>query len=65
MASNEILEELYEARRQIMAQIKEEYGNDFSAYFRDIHERTVRSGHPIANLPQRRIKRVEPKDTDP
>ena len=51
-ATNPILEELYAARAQIMAQ----YGNDLGAYLRDAAERTKTSGHPIAKIKQRSIR---------
>ena len=51
-ATNPILEELYAARAQIMAQ----YGNDLGAYLRDAAERTKTSGHPIAKIKQRTIR---------
>ena len=50
--TNPILEELYAARAQIMAQ----YGNDLGAYLRDAAERTKTSGHPIAKIKQRTIR---------
>ena len=50
--TNPILEELYAARAQIMAQ----YGNDLGAYLRDAAERTKSSGHPIAKIKQRTIR---------
>lgn len=52
MTPNPILEELYTARAQIMA----EYGNDLGAYLRDAVERTKKSGHPIAKIKQRSIR---------
>jgi hypothetical protein len=52
MTTNPILEELYAARAQIMA----EYGNDLGAYLRDAAERTKASGHPIAKIKQRTIR---------
>ena len=52
MTTNPILEELYAARAQIMA----EYGNDLGAYLRDAAERTKTSGHPIATIKQRTIR---------
>ncbi len=52
MTTNPILEELYAARAQIMAQ----YGNDLGAYLRDAAERTKTSGHPIAKIKQRTIR---------
>ena len=51
-ATNPILEELYAARAQIMAQ----YGNDLGAYLRDAAERTKTSSHPIAKIKQRTIR---------
>ncbi len=62
MTTNPILEELYTARAQIMA----EYGNDLGAYLRDAAERTKTSGHPIAKLKQRTIRytgSAKPDDT--
>ena len=50
--NNPILEELYAARAQIMAQ----YGNDLGAYLRDAAERTKASGHTIAKIKQRTIR---------
>ena len=52
MATNPILEELYAARAQIMAQ----HGNDLGAYLRDAAERTKTSGHPVAKIKQRTIR---------
>jgi hypothetical protein len=52
MATNSVLEELYAARAQIMA----EYGNDLGAYLRDAAERTRASGHRIAKIKQRAIQ---------
>ena len=52
MTSNPILEELYAARAQIMA----EYGNDLGAYLRDAAQRTKASNHPIAKIKQRTIR---------
>lgn len=50
--TNPILEELYAARAQIMAQ----YGNNLGAYLRDAAERTKLSSHPIAKIKQRTIR---------
>ena len=50
--TNPILEELYAARTQIMAQ----YGNSLGAYLRDAAERTKLSSHPIARIKQRTIR---------
>jgi len=52
MTTNPILQELYAARAQIMA----DYGNDLGAYLRDAAERTRASGHPIAQIKQRTIR---------
>ncbi len=52
MTSNPILEELYAARAQIMA----EYGNDLGAYLRDAAQRTRAPNHPIAKIKQRTIR---------
>ncbi|MGB6043965.1 MAG: hypothetical protein WBF93_12470 [Pirellulales bacterium] len=52
MTANPILQELYAARAQIMAN----YGDDLGAYLRDAAERTRVSGHPIANIKQRTIR---------
>lgn len=52
MATNPILEEIYAARTQIMA----EYGNDLGAYLRDAAERTKASGHPTARIKQRSVR---------
>jgi len=52
MTVNPILDELYAARAQIMAK----YGNDLGAYLRDAAERTRASGHPIAQIKQRKIR---------
>jgi hypothetical protein len=56
MATNQILEELYEARAQIM----EQYGNDLSAYLHDAAERTRESNHPVAKIKQRRVRGTTP-----
>ena len=52
MTANPILQELYAARAQIMA----EYGNDLGAYLRDAAERTKASDHPVAKIKQRTIR---------
>jgi len=54
MTTNLVLEELYAARAQIMTK----YGNDLGAYLRDAAERTRASGHPIAKITQRTIRRT-------
>ena len=53
MTTSSIFKELYAARAQIMA----EYGNDLGAYLRDAAERSKNSGHPIAKIKQRAIRR--------
>ncbi len=50
--TNPILEELYAARAQIMAQ----HGNDLGAYLRDAAKRTQIASHPIAKIKQRTIR---------
>ena len=52
MATNPVLEELYAARAEIMA----EHGNDLGAYLRDAAERSKASGHPVAKIKQRTIR---------
>jgi len=52
MTTNPILQELYAARAQIMA----EYGNDLGAYLRDAAVRLKESGHPMAKIKQRTIR---------
>ncbi len=50
--TNSILEELYAARAEIMAQ----YGNNLGAYLRDAAVRTKLSSHPIARIQQQTIR---------
>lgn len=52
MIPNPILQEIYSAREQILA----EYDGDLAAYIRSANERAKASGHPIAKLPQRKIR---------
>lgn len=52
MPANPILEELYAVRRQIM----NEHGDDLAAYLHAESERLKASGHPIANIKQRKIR---------
>ena len=59
MAANSILQELYAARTQIMA----EFGNDLGAYLRDAAERSKNSGHPVAQIKQRAIRRSTPANS--
>ena len=49
--TNPILEELYDIRRQILA----EHKNDLSDYFRAGLAHTKASGHPIAKIKQRSV----------
>jgi hypothetical protein len=51
MARNQILQELYETRDEILA----EHGGDVDSYLRDAQRRLVESGRPIAKVRQRRI----------
>lgn len=53
MSHNPILEELYAARDEILA----EYEGDLEAYIRSAGERMKASGHPIANVQQRSVRR--------
>jgi hypothetical protein len=52
MTRNEILHELYAARRKILAG----YNGDTAAYLRDAQARLESSGRPIAQIKQRRIR---------
>ena len=52
MSNNQILEELYAVRRQIM----NEHGDNLTAYLHSQFERLKASGHPIANIKQRTIR---------
>lgn len=56
MTPNAILEELHAARRKILA----DYGGDTAAYLRDAQARLEASGRPIAERPQRTIRRAAP-----
>lgn len=53
MPKNPILEELYEIRSEILA----EYDGDVEAYLRSAAERAKASGHPVAKVQQRSIRR--------
>lgn len=44
MARNEVLEEIYKAREQLLA----EHGGDVHAYVKSARERLLKSGRPIA-----------------
>ncbi len=50
--TNPILEELYDVRRQILA----EHKDDLSDYLRAELAQTKASGHPIAKIKQRTIR---------
>lgn len=52
MPNNQILEELYAVRRQIM----NEHGDDLAGYLHSEFERLKASGHPVANIKQRTIR---------
>ncbi len=52
MTRNPILEEIYKARDEILA----EHDGDLGAYIRSANERALASGHPIATLEQRTIR---------
>ena len=54
MTRNPILEEIYKARDEILA----EHDGDLRAYIRSANERALASGHPIATLKQRTIRRT-------
>jgi hypothetical protein len=56
MSTNPILDELHATRRAILAQ----YGGDVAAYLRDAQARLLASGRPLAQLPQRSIRRKSP-----
>lgn len=52
MTRNSILEEIYKARDEILA----EHHGDLGAYIRSANQRALASGHPIATLKQRTIR---------
>jgi len=52
--TNPILEELYETRRQILA----EHKDDLGAYLHEELKKAKASGHPVANIKQRRMRRT-------
>lgn len=54
MTRNPILEEIYAARTEILA----EYQGDLGAYLRSANERMQASGHQVANVTQRTIRRT-------
>lgn len=51
--SNPILRELHDIRRQLLA----EHGGDLNAYLQAELERTKASGHPVAQIIPRTIRR--------
>jgi len=53
--TNLILKELHDIRRQILA----EHGDNLSAYLNAELEKTKASGHPVANIKQRKIRCTE------
>ena len=53
MPTNPILQELYAARAEIIAQ----YDNDLGAYIESANERLLASGRPIADITPRTIQR--------
>lgn len=54
MTHNPVLQELRDARKQIL----EEYHGDTAAYLRDAQERLKASGRPIAHRKQRTLRRA-------
>lgn len=55
MMTNPILDELHEVRRQILA----EHGSDLRSYLAAEFEKAKASGHPVAEIRQRRLRPVE------
>lgn len=55
MARNEILDELHDARRKILA----DCNGDTAAYLRDAQARLEASGRPIARRKQRTMRSIE------
>ena len=53
--TNSILEEIYDIRRQILA----EHGDNLEDYLRTELERAKAAGHPIAKIKQRTIRRTQ------
>ena len=56
---NPILSEIYDVRRQILA----EHENDLHAYLQAELERAKADGHPIAKIRQRSIRHTGPART--
>ena len=56
MTRNPILEELYAARDEILA----EYDGDLRAYIEGARQRTLASGHPISVRESQALRRKEP-----
>ncbi|WP_442483755.1 hypothetical protein [Aeoliella sp. SH292] len=50
--TNPILEELYEARRQLQA----EHGQDLKEFLHEGLLETIASGHPVAKIEQKRLR---------
>jgi hypothetical protein len=59
MATNPILDEIHQTRKDILA----EYGGDIHAYVEDARRRTLESGRPIAP-PKRRNEPGESESDD-
>ena len=53
--TNPILEELYDIRRAIL----DEHKDDLAAYLREELAQTKASGHPVAKIKQRTIRRTK------
>lgn len=60
MTRNAILDELYAARRKILA----DYQGNTAAYLRDAQARLEASGRPIAQVKQRRIRTAGASKSD-
>jgi len=58
--TNAILEELYDIRREILA----EHQDDLTDYLRSELTRTRASGHPVAKIKQRTIRCTEAAKSD-
>lgn len=58
--TNLILKELRDIRRQILA----EHSEDLASYIHVELEKTKASGHPVANIKQRTIRRSEAAMSD-
>jgi hypothetical protein len=60
MAKNPILEEIYAAREQLLA----EHGGSLAEYLRAVAEREKTSSHPIAKITPRKIIRKQTTPVD-